>query len=184
MSSVNKSFCWNSDVRPFLHNFTTVIGWPNKRPSYTKVSMIIKINLSAHSGPATHIICPEYGPHNDISGIFSNFTKLGEIFKQPSLTSILAATAANQTWWIFKMQAHMDVSENLFSGNLNLRTMAGNQKKYLNLHSLHTIFPLIHCYLIIMMITLGNDIFSSYYMPSIVLFRYIFSFNAHYNSER
>ena len=32
------------------------------------------------------------------------------------------------------MQAHMDGSKNWFSGNLNLKVMAGNQKKYLNLH--------------------------------------------------
>ena len=32
------------------------------------------------------------------------------------------------------MQAHMDGSKNLSSGNLNLKVMAGNQKKYLNLH--------------------------------------------------
>lgn len=66
--------------------------------SYTKVRMIIKINLRAHSGPATHVIIHKHGPHDDSSGIlFPNFTKLWETKKQPSSTSILALIAANQT---------------------------------------------------------------------------------------
>lgn len=81
MLSVNKSFCWNSDVRLFFYNFIIVIGWLNKRFSYTKVSMIIKINLSVYSGLVIYIICFEYGFYNDILGIFFNFIKLGEIFK-------------------------------------------------------------------------------------------------------
>lgn len=41
-----------------------------------KVSMIIRINLSAHSGQATHVVTHEHGPTMILQGFFSNLAKL------------------------------------------------------------------------------------------------------------
>lgn len=127
------------------------------------MSMIIKINLSAHSGPATQVIIHKYDPHNNSGIFFFNFTKLWETVKQPSSASILALIAAVRPNWIFQMQAHMDGSKNWFSGNLNLKVMAGNLKKYLNLH-VPSFAYYISYYLLLLHNDDGNDtgMFSSY----------------------
>ena len=64
------------------------------------------------------------------------------------------------------MQANMDGSKNCFSGNLNLKVMAGDQKKYLNLH-VPSFAYYISYYLLLyhndmMLMTLSTDMFRSY----------------------
>lgn len=34
--NIDKSFCWNSDIRPFPFNFTIVVSLSNKRPKVTR----------------------------------------------------------------------------------------------------------------------------------------------------
>lgn len=142
-----------------------------------KVSMIIKVNLSAHSGLATHVMIYEYGSYNDISGIFFLILQSCETIKQTNSTGI---NSSQSDLMNFEMEAHMDGSKILCFGNLNFRPREGtrtNTWTSIFLQS-HTIL-VIYYFLIMIIMILDNNIFSSYYIPGLVLCIYMFSHLMH-----
>lgn len=154
--------------------------------NYTKVKMIIEINLSAHSSPATHAIIHKYGPHNGSSEILlfwlykavgdCKATKLNQYSgSQSDLTEFLKCKhmwmEIKFVFWESEFEGHDRESEQTPESMFPfIYTLLGDTS--------------INHFIIMMVIILGNDIFSSYQVPGMVLFICIFPHLMHTTTLR